>query len=146
MEAQISIEEPENFKPIGESAACFIERDGKHLLLKRLDGKSHGGRYGIPGGKIDPGEGPLEAVLREVREETGLILTKEQVHFRKKFYVRYPEYDFVYHVFQALAPLDFSVILEQNEHSDYIWATPEEALSLPLVLGQDTVLKDFYSI
>ena len=33
--------------------------------------------YGLPGGKIDAGEEPLEALVREVREETGLIFCEE---------------------------------------------------------------------
>ena len=50
------------------AAVAYIERDdGKMLVVwnKRY------GRWAMPGGKVEEGEGPGEAVLREVREETG---------------------------------------------------------------------------
>jgi len=34
------------------------------------------------GGKRDPDESPLDCIIREIEEETGIIVTKEQVHFR----------------------------------------------------------------
>ena len=37
--------------------------------------RAHGGQWALPGGRIDPGETPLEAALREMHEELGLALT-----------------------------------------------------------------------
>jgi 8-oxo-dGTP pyrophosphatase MutT (NUDIX family) len=53
-----------------------IVRDGagRVLLQHRTDG-----RWGLPGGAIDPGETPAEAVVREVREETGLEVVAERL-------------------------------------------------------------------
>jgi 8-oxo-dGTP pyrophosphatase MutT (NUDIX family) len=42
------------------------------LTLRAPDLRSHSGQIAFPGGKIEPGEAPLEAVLREAREEIGL--------------------------------------------------------------------------
>ena len=39
------------------------------LFIRRADD----GRWGLPAGAIDPGESPAEAIVREVREETGLV-------------------------------------------------------------------------
>jgi 8-oxo-dGTP diphosphatase len=48
--------------------------DGKILLLKRLESKRFlPGYYDVPGGKVEEGEDPNLAVLRELKEETGLI-------------------------------------------------------------------------
>jgi 8-oxo-dGTP pyrophosphatase MutT (NUDIX family) len=52
------------------TAAFCLLRDG-HLLTVRKAGSS---RFMLPGGKIDPGESPYEAALREVSEEVGLVL------------------------------------------------------------------------
>ena len=56
---------------------CYIERDGHYLMLyrnKKKDDPNAGKWVGI-GGKFEPGETAEECLLREVREETGFILT-----------------------------------------------------------------------
>lgn len=69
--ATIYQESSEHFKPRVEVAALYIEHGQRILLLHRQEMKSQGNRWGIPGGKVDKGETPLEAVLRETKEETG---------------------------------------------------------------------------
>lgn len=61
--------------PHGVSALAF--RDGKVLACKRRKGAL----WGYPGGKVDPGESPQEALLREVREETGISLSLQNASF-----------------------------------------------------------------
>ena len=50
-----------------------MERDGRYLILKR-DQEPFRGQWDIPGGFVEMGESPLAAVVREVREETGLTV------------------------------------------------------------------------
>ena len=57
------------------AAAIIINEKGEVLLQQRSDN----GRWGNPGGAIDPGETPREAVLREVYEETGLHVEIERI-------------------------------------------------------------------
>lgn len=54
-------------------AVCLltVNSDGKILAVSR---KNDPDKMGLPGGKIDPGESELEALIREVKEETGLDL------------------------------------------------------------------------
>jgi 8-oxo-dGTP pyrophosphatase MutT (NUDIX family) len=55
-------------------AACvLIERDDKVLAVARRGSTTE---FGLPGGKIDPGEEALDAAVREAAEETGLHLDK----------------------------------------------------------------------
>lgn len=55
------------------SAVCYVEHDGRVLMLRRRK-EPFAGFWTAPGGKLLPGEDPREAVLREVHEETQLLL------------------------------------------------------------------------
>jgi len=64
--------------PAGEKslllvAACaLIDIDGRILLARRPEGKTMAGLWEFPGGKLNPGETPEAAVIRELREELGI--------------------------------------------------------------------------
>jgi 8-oxo-dGTP diphosphatase len=56
--------------PILLVAACaLVDADGRVLLAKRPPGKPLAGRWEFPGGKIEPGETPEAALVRELKEE-----------------------------------------------------------------------------
>lgn len=55
-----------------ESAVAFIMMEGKVLSVSR---KGDGMQFGLPGGKIEPGETPRRACAREVLEETSLVIS-----------------------------------------------------------------------
>lgn len=60
------------------TSLCYIERGEQYLMLHRVKkqhDQNHDKWIGI-GGKFEPGESPEDCVLREVREETGLTLTR----------------------------------------------------------------------
>jgi 8-oxo-dGTP diphosphatase len=50
-------------------AAAVIEKDGRFLLTRRLEGTHLAGRWEFPGGKCEPGETHHEALAREIEEE-----------------------------------------------------------------------------
>lgn len=58
------------------AAHIILHSPEKRILLLRRRGNDFGGHWGMPGGTIDPGESPLTALLRELREEIGLDLTQ----------------------------------------------------------------------
>ena len=55
----------------GVTAFAFVERDGRYLVLRR-EHEPHRGAWDLPGGFVESGEAPAEAVRRELHEETGL--------------------------------------------------------------------------
>ena len=54
------------------SAVALIDRDGRVLVAERPEGKSMAGLWEFPGGKVEPGESPEAALIRELREELGI--------------------------------------------------------------------------
>ena len=54
------------------SAVALIDRDGRVLLAQRPEGKPMAGLWEFPGGKIEPGETPETALIRELDEELGI--------------------------------------------------------------------------
>ena len=51
---------------------CFVRKTGQLLLIRKKRGLG-AGKVNAPGGKIEPGETPLEAAVRETREEVGVV-------------------------------------------------------------------------
>lgn len=54
------------------SAVALIDPDGRVLLAERPEGKSMAGLWEFPGGKVEPGETPEAALIRELHEELGI--------------------------------------------------------------------------
>ncbi len=55
-------------------AAAITGIDGRVLLHRRPEGKAHAGLWEFPGGKVETGESPRVALVREIAEELGLTL------------------------------------------------------------------------
>jgi 8-oxo-dGTP diphosphatase len=54
------------------AAVVLVDADGRVLLAQRPEGKSMAGLWEFPGGKVDRGETPEVALIRELREELGI--------------------------------------------------------------------------
>ena len=54
------------------SAVALIDADGRVLLAQRPEGKSMAGLWEFPGGKVETGETPEAALIRELKEELGI--------------------------------------------------------------------------
>ncbi|WP_158964901.1 (deoxy)nucleoside triphosphate pyrophosphohydrolase [Chachezhania sediminis] len=54
------------------SAVALIDPDGRVLLAQRPEGKSLAGLWEFPGGKVEPGESPEAALIRELKEELAI--------------------------------------------------------------------------
>ena len=59
-------------KTVLVSAVALIDIDGRVLLAQRPEGKSMAGLWEFPGGKVEPGETPEHALIRELQEELGI--------------------------------------------------------------------------
>lgn len=85
-------------KPIRKAVKCLLIENGKIVITKYLEGNKVG-YYDIPGGKIEDGENPEETAIREMKEETGILVS----NLIKKgiFEVEYPDRKFYFDVFMA---------------------------------------------
>ncbi|MGY9003622.1 MAG: (deoxy)nucleoside triphosphate pyrophosphohydrolase, partial [Rhodospirillales bacterium] len=57
-------------------AVALVDIDGRVLLAQRPEGKSMAGLWEFPGGKVDEGELPEAALIRELKEELGIDVTE----------------------------------------------------------------------
>ncbi len=145
----ITLEKTDDFENVLQVVGCFLEHEGKILFLKRTTNKPESGVWGAPGGKVDPHEAGniVQAIVREVFEETRIILDDKKLQQVGVFYVIHPnEKYFVYTKYRYVLDEKPEVVLREAEHTDLIWVTPTESLQLPLVLHEDFTIKHAYGI
>ncbi|MFO0994658.1 MAG: (deoxy)nucleoside triphosphate pyrophosphohydrolase [Hyphomicrobiales bacterium] len=58
------------------AAAALVDADGRVLIARRPEGKPMAGLWEFPGGKVEAGERPEAALLRELREELGIDVSE----------------------------------------------------------------------
>ena len=104
-----------------QSAAAVCIHDGKVLLARHTYG-SGTGKLIIPGGYVEVGEAPQDAVKREFLEETGVVIEPEAL-----IGVRFNSHDW-YVVFRA-AYVSGEAHSDGEENSEVVWMEPQEALS-----------------
>ena len=137
---------PKNFKANVEVVSCFFEHNGEILLLKRALSRPQGGTWGIPAGKIEKGESLVEALKRELWEETGISLSAREPKYFEKFYVKYPDLNFVFHIFHFKTETRPEVKINPREHDAYVWRNPRGALKENLIPDFGQCIKVFYKL
>lgn len=144
MTTEVLLYRPRNFKPTMEASGVFCEYKGRVLFLKRHSDKIEGLTWGIPAGKLERDEKPIEAAVRELNEEVGIQVPIEVVQPIAPLYVRRPDLDFIFHMYYLpLAALPELNIAPQ-EHIDACWVDLQEALKLPLISGGREAIEYFY--
>ena len=108
--------------------ALIRNKEGKYLVaLRSYQDDFEAGKWGLIGGKIDEGETPLKAIIREVKEETGLNITNAFELHKKKIKQGSITY------FQV--EWEGNLFLDNDEHFNYKWVTEKELLELDLIIG-----------
>lgn len=129
------IDPPDDFNPTVEASGCYCKLGDKFLFLKRHPHKPEGNTWGIPGGKLEKGESPQEAMVRELSEEVGLSIKGEEVALIGKIFIRLPHIDYIFHMFLKQYAQMPEITLGLEEHQEAKWVTFSEAKGLPLITG-----------
>ena len=113
---------------------CYIKKDGKTLMLHRIKKPNdiHANKWNGLGGKMEKGETPEDGIIREVREESGLILKNP----RLRGVLTFPDFDgkndWYAFVFTAH---EFEGDIIDSDEGRLQWIENEQLLSLPLWEG-----------
>ncbi|WP_280447109.1 NUDIX hydrolase [Nocardia brasiliensis] len=103
---------------------AVVHYDGKILLLQRPTDDFMGGIWELPSGKVDPGEAIDQALIREVKEETGLDITTVTGYLG--------EFDYQSGSGKKSRQFNFTVDVEHpepvnlTEHDAYAWTSLDE--------------------
>jgi 8-oxo-dGTP diphosphatase len=122
--------------------ACIVLNDrGEVLLLQRHRDDLGGGKWGAPGGHIEPGEAVSVAAARELYEETGL---QPSLVLLGAHEIRMPHGAVHMTTFSARLPDTPEVRLDPEEHEAYQWLVPSASVTAPDMLwGVPSTLHDF---
>ena len=105
------------------AAVALLNEEGKVLLAKRPSGRPLAGLWEFPGGKVDPGEDPETALIRELMEELGIEIARADLVPLTFASHAYPE-------FHLLMPLYLCKRWEGDiaaqENQELLWVKPDE--------------------
>jgi 8-oxo-dGTP diphosphatase len=121
-------------------AGCFCSVGEKFLLLKRHSDKPQGGTWCLPAGKMEKGETPLEAVLREVKEETGIDLCSTTLNLVGTFTIEHEKGRIIFHTYSCRLQKLPDLSIDETESVEYRWTSYNEIDKLDLILAGKEVL------
>jgi adenylate kinase len=133
-----------DFKPKTQISTLFLEHNNHLLLLMRSHKEDQPDTWGVPGGKAEKGETPIQTVLRELKEETQLTLSESEVRYHGHRYARIPGWDYIIHLYHAQLTDRPQITLDAKEHSKYEWVSIYAFKLMPLLKGQDEAFDILY--
>lgn len=102
-------------------ACALVDMDGRVLICKRPQGKSLAGLWEFPGGKVEAGETPEAALIREMDEELGISITQSCL-------APFVFASHTYETFHLMMPLylcrRWSGVVVAKEHEALAWVKP----------------------
>lgn len=132
-----------NKKSFNVVAALLFDDDGRILITKRPAGAHLAGFWEFPGGTIESGESPQQALVREIKEETALDIEVQKLFWQERF-----EYDVkIIHIafyFCVLSYKEQQVVPLQV--ADFRWAAINELAGFSFPPADGALLKQLAKI
>jgi 8-oxo-dGTP diphosphatase len=122
------------------AAAALVRDDGRLLLAQRPEGKTMAGLWEFPGGKLETGEIPEAALVRELQEELGIQASSDDLSAFAFASHAYPKFHLLMPVYLARS---WKGSPEGREGQCLTWATPEEASQLPVPPADIPLIRHF---
>ena len=117
------------------AAAVILRPDGRILLAQRPAGKPYAGYWEFPGGKLEPGESPHHALVRELREELGLTVRRASPWLVQEFV--YPHAHVELNFFRVL---DWDGEPQGHDGQAFAWQAPGAFDVAPLLPANTAVM------
>ncbi len=117
------------------AAAVLLRPDGRVLLAQRPEGKAYAGYWEFPGGKLEAGESPREALNRELREELGIVVRRASPWFIQEFV--YPHAHVELHFFRVF---EWDGELIGHDGQAFAWQEPGRYTVAPLLPANTRIL------
>ena len=117
--------------------AALIWREERFLICQRPADKARGLLWEFVGGKVEEGETPEEALVRECREELGISLAVDDVFMELEH--TYPDITILLTLYNASI---LSGEPKKLEHNDIRWITPEEIDDYAFCPADEDILKN----
>jgi 8-oxo-dGTP diphosphatase len=119
--------------------AALIEEQGRVLVGKRRPGKHMGGKWELPGGKVEPGETPEQSLARELDEELGLQVRVGEFLCSTRFEGDGVRLELLVYRVERMGG---EPVL--HEHEEIRWVAPADLLDCDLADSDRTVVERLY--
>lgn len=136
---KVTENQPFEFFPSIRVCGVLIQHDNQFLLLRRHPAKSYGNHWNLPAGKQERGESTHSAALREVKEESGIDLTENNIQFLGTLYIRCAEIHFEFHLYYSSLDDKPQLKLAEDEAIEGKWWDWDQEIQ-PLIPGGKDVL------
>ena len=107
---------------------CALIKKNNRIFVAQRDYGEFKGLYEFPGGKIEEGETPKDAIIREIKEELETTIKVERFLLNEVY--EYPSFILDMDAF-LVTPIEGSLTIEKGIHSDEKWINKEEGEALP---------------
>ena len=127
---------PEHKQTIPVVAGALMRPDGHFMLGSRPAGKPYAGYWELPGGKVEAGEAPFDALVREFQEEMGITVTHATPWLRRVHHYEHASVELLFYRIWA-----WQGEPQPHEGQAFAWQQPGHLSVKPMLPANDPILR-----